>query len=287
MTTLRSQLLGKKLRALRDERSLTIEQVAQALHISVAKLSRIELGHVRIDWPTMKALLDEYAIAADSSEREALHEWAKKAQQRGWWTAYTEAFGGPFLDLISAEETASRIDTYEIQLVPGLLQTREYALATVESSRAWETREDVERFVEVRMNRQAVLRRANPLQMWVILGEAALRQQVGGAKVMRAQLSHLADLVEELPNLTIQVLPFNVGETVGLGGAFVNLEFELNLGGQEVTRVVYVETAPTGFWLDDPQHVTHYVNVYKHLGAAALSPEKSKKLLKQIAKEPT
>jgi len=277
--TIRSKWLGNALLKIRRETGLTLEEVGDRMRWPQSKISRIENGMVRAHWGDIADLLDLYEFH-DPDQRKALIALAKSARERGWWHAYNANLTNPFADLLSLEGSAHDIWAYENQIVPGLLQTKEYALAMVADSRIWERREDVESFVEVRAARQGILTRPDPVTFWAVLGEAVLRQQVGGSSVMRAQCRHLQELAQA-PNITIQVLPFTAGATTGMYGPFEILSFP----GPGVTEVVYVENLTGGLYLEDEIVVNRYRSASHHLRASALSTEASLKLIATIAEE--
>jgi len=277
--TIRSKWLGDAVLKIRKQTGLTLEEVGERMRWPQSKISRIENGMVRAHWGDIQDLLDLYEFH-DTDQRKALLALAKSARERGWWHAYGATLDHPFADLISLETTAHEICSYESQVVPGLLQTREYALALVGDSRVWEHPEDVEKFVQVRTARQTVLTRPQPIGFWTILGEAVLRQQVGGASVMRDQLRQLLDLALS-PNVTIQVLPFTSGATTGMYGPFEVLKF----AGPGVTEVVYLENLTGGLYLEHEDEVHRYTLAFNHLRASALSKEDSVRLISAMAEE--
>jgi transcriptional regulator with XRE-family HTH domain len=277
--TIRLKWLGSALNKIRREAGLTIEAAAERLHWPQSKISRIENGMIRAHWGDIQDLLDLYAFD-DPDQRKALIALAKSARERGWWHSYGANLAHPFADLLSLETTSKEIWSYENQVIPGLLQTKEYALAMVGVSRAWERRDDVEKFVQIRTARQSVLTRSDPLNLWVVLGEAALRQMVGGPTVMHDQLRHILTLAE-LPNLTIQVLPFSAGASTGMFGPFEVLEFP----GPGVTEVVYLENLLGGLYLENETEVHRYRLAFQHLRASALPEADSLKMITMIAEE--
>ncbi len=275
--TIRSKWLGDAVLKIRKQTGLTLEEVGERMRWPQSKISRIENGMVKAHWGDIQDLLDLYNFT-DPDQRKALLALAKSARERGWWHAYGATLDHPFADLISLEATAKEISAYESQVVPGLLQTRDYALAVVGESRVWENREDVEKFVEVRTARQAILTREQPIGFWAILGEAVLRQQVGGPMVMRAQLRHLLD-VATMPNVTIQVLPFSAGASTGMYCPFEILKF----AGPGITEVVYLENLTSGLYLERDEELQRYTIAFNHLRASAMSTEDSAKLIAFMA----
>lgn len=277
--TIRLKWLGNALNKIRKETGLTIEEVGERLRWPQSKISRIENGMIRAHWGDIQDLLDLYDFQ-DPDQRKALIALAKSARERGWWHAYGANLKPTFADLLSLEGIAHEISVYEAQVVHGLLQTRAYALAITGASRVWQDRDEIEKFVEVRTARQIVLKKEQPVDLWVILSEAALRQQVGGPSVMKEQLIHLLDIAD-LPNVTLQVLPFTAGASTGMYGPFHILRFP----GPGVTEVVYLENLTGGLYLDQTEEIDRYKVAFDHLRASALPTKASLELIADIAKE--
>jgi len=277
--TIRSKWLGDAVLKIRKQTGLTLEEVGERMRWPQSKISRIENGMVRAHWGDIQDLLDLYEFH-DTDQRKALLALAKSARERGWWHAYGATLDHPFADLISLEGISREICVYESQLVHGLLQTKDYALALIGSSRVWEEKTEAEKFVEVRKARQNILTNDRPLDLWVILGEAVLYQQIGGARVMRDQLHHLID-ISEIPNVTIQILPFSAGASTGMYGPFHILQFP----GPGVTEVVYLENLTGGLYLEQTDEVQRYMVAFDHLRASALPTKESRQLIATAAKE--
>jgi transcriptional regulator with XRE-family HTH domain len=277
--TIRSKWLGSALLKIRKAAGLTIDDVSARTKWPPAKISRIENGVVRAHWGDVADLLDLYQLT-DGAQREALVGLARSAREQGWWHAYGATLNHPFADLLGLEAASCAISTYESQVVPGLLQTPEYALAMVGASRVWERPEDVATFVDIRTARQAVLTRSEPINLWAILGEAVLRQRVGGSEVMRGQLRHIREMATR-PNITIQVLPFSAGASTGMYSPYVVLEFpQPGLG-----KVVFLENLTGGLYLETEEEVGRYTLAFDHLRASALPTEESMKLISAVAGE--
>ncbi|MFC6878262.1 MULTISPECIES: helix-turn-helix domain-containing protein [Actinomadura] len=278
--TVRRRLLGAELRRLRDKAGLTLEDAARILECDRSKISRIETGHRGMRPKELRELLSEYGV--DEARRHALAELARQANKRGWWQDYEDILAEPYQDFISLEASAASIWAYEAQLIPGLLQTERYSAAIAEASLVKESKEQRERFVAVRMARQRVLNQGEPsLAFWAILGEAALRQRVGGIDVMREQLHRLVELSSDLPNVNLQVLPFDVGAHAANAGTFVLLTFPepTDLG------IVYLDSLTGGMYLEEPRDVNRHRLVYEHLRASALPTQASIKLIEKVARE--
>jgi transcriptional regulator with XRE-family HTH domain len=274
----RRRRLGLELRRLREAASVGINDVAERLERSESTVSRIETGETVVHLRDVREMLDMYGVS-DRQLRETLLAIAKQAQQRGWWEAYRVP-----ADLevyIGLEAEAGLIRAFELNVVHGLLQTEDYARAIFRGGWLTDSPEDVERYVTLRMRRQAVLKRQpEPLQMWLIQDEAALRRMIGGPSVLRAQLHWLIE-ASDLPNLTIQILPFTKGAYPGIGGPFSLVE----LSDPDLPTVVYVESSRRNLFLKTRRELQVYALVFDQLRAAALSPAESKSFMKAAAAE--
>ena len=277
--TIRSKWLGEALLKARKNAGLTGNDVARHLDWPASKISRIENGLIRAHWGDVQELLDLYGVT-NADERETLVKLAKSLRERGWWQAFGGELSHPFTDLLSLEGTASEINVYQPLLIPGLLQTRAYAMAVVGSSRMRHSQKEVERFVEIRTARQDILTRAEPVHLWAIVGEGALRQRIGGSTAMQEQLRHLLE-ISELPNITVQVLPFTSDATTGMYSPFSILTF----AGTGLPEVVHIENLTGGIYLERPEEVGHYRDSYNHLRASALPTAESTRLIATASKE--
>ncbi|MER6813822.1 helix-turn-helix transcriptional regulator [Spirillospora sp. NPDC000708] len=274
--TMRSRKLGQRLRAIREERGLTLQKAARLLNRTPSSLSKLETGKRGIRRPSLEHMLDRYEIS-DPDERQYLFDLARDSGKKGWWLRHEGKLAPAALDYISLEAEASSIKSHELHLVPGLMQTEEYAREVIGSGISLGTPPAVDGLVEVRMRRQQVLFGPKPPHLWVIASEAVLRQQFGGSRVMKAQLRRLVEL-SLLPNVTFQVLPFEVGGHPGLNGSFTTLvTSELS--------VVLVENLTTGWYLEDPVEIRRYDVVFDHQRARALSPSASREFIERIVSE--
>ncbi len=275
----RRRRLGSALRRFREQAGYSLEDAARMLECDRSKISRIETGQRGIRPKELRELLVEYGV--DDDRREALLTIARQARQAGWWQSYSHVMSDAYQDFTGLEATAATIWTYEAQLVPGLLQTEAYARAIAGASLVGESQEEREQFVQVRLTRQQVLTRDNPLHFWAILSEGALRQMVGGPEVMRAQLRHLTEIGSNQPNVNLQVLPFAVGAHAATSGPFVIMKFPEapDLG------VVYLEGQTGGIYLESADEVARYTLVFEHLRASALSTAATVRLIQEVARD--
>jgi transcriptional regulator with XRE-family HTH domain len=272
--------LARELLRLRDEAGVTIETAAAAVGISASHLSRVERAQVGVRLPVVKLLLSTYD--ADASTVSHLIEVAKEATTRGWWHKYVGSIPEQYATYIGFEAEAEQIWSYDTSTMPGLLQTEAYARAMFMGGAARYAEEEIARRVEVRMERQVLLRRDNPPKVWIVLDEAVIRRQVGGPKVFVAQLEHVVDEAAR-PHVDIQVMPFAVGAHPGTPGSFVVLHFAESTD----QPVVYIETMAGDLYPESQKDISSVILAFDRLRAMALSPDDSSKLIQRAARELT
>ncbi|MEE1755776.1 helix-turn-helix domain-containing protein [Streptomyces sp. SP18CS02] len=282
-STVLGRQLGDELRRFRESSGLTTADAAAVLDCTKGKISRIENGRVPVRTPDLLALLRAYGVGHEGEMADRLTALARAANRRrrtGWWNQYGPVLADTYRDYIALEATAASIRTFQGQLVPGLLQTADYVRAVTVASKAWRTPDEIEQFVQVRLARQSRLTASEPLGVWAVIAEGVLRQQVGGAAVMRAQLDHLARITD-LPNVEIQVLPFQRGAHASMFGPYLILSFT-----ETAALDVVLADNPTGsIWLEQDQEVARYRALFDDARTAALSPVESIALIRKIAKE--
>jgi transcriptional regulator with XRE-family HTH domain len=277
---MRRRRLAAELRRLRTAAGLSIEDVASGLRWPGSKVSRIENRQVGISTTDLRKLLDLYG-ATDRPYREELLELGRRATERGWWQSYS---GGvvpsAYANLIGLEAEAATIRTYEPELVPGLLQTADYARAAIRAGRPADTKEEIDRRTEVRLERQEVLTRTGPPppKLSVVLNEGVLARLVGGPGVMRAQIEHLLR-DRDRANIVIQVLPFSAGEHPAMVGPFTMLTF---LDPAD-PGVVNVENVMGSLALEKADEIQAYEEVWGAIQAKAISPADSRAVMKTYA----
>jgi transcriptional regulator with XRE-family HTH domain len=272
-------LLGSQLRRLREDKGLTREEAGHRIRGSESKISRMELGRVGLRERDVADLLSLYGVE-DEGARAAVMDLLNRANEPGWWHRFNDLLPSWFQTYVGLEEAASRIRTYEVQFVPGLLQTKEYARAVITAGSAGIAPEEISRRVDLRIERQRVLERPDGPFFWAVIDEAALRRPIGGADVMQAQLEHLMDLMRQ-PNITIQVMPFSFGGHSAEGGAFSVLRFQ----DRELPDVVYVEQLASALYLDKCEDVDRYSEVMERLCAVSTTPNETVDILRRIIKE--
>lgn len=277
--TVRRRRLGQELRKLREQKNMTAEEVAERLLVSQSKISRLENGRRSISQRDVRDLCGVYEVE-DQRVVDSLMEMARDSRQQGWWHTFGDI---PYSVCIGLETDAESLRVYEPQIVTGLLQTPAYAEALVRGALPETSAAEIEKRVGVRMRRQERITTENdPLRLWIVLDEAALHRVVGGKRVMREQLEHLLKL-SELPHVTVQVMPFEVGAHPGLNGQYAILEF----ADAADSSVVYLEGVTSDLYLEKAQDVQKYAVMYEHLRAQSLSVEASRQLIDETAQRYT
>jgi hypothetical protein len=277
--TVLRMLLGTQLRRLREARGISREAAGWEIRASDSKITRLELGRVGFKERDVDDLLTLYGVT-DTRDRETLLELARSANTPGWWHRFSDLLPTWFQPYLGLESAAGIIRTYELQYVPGLLQTPDYARAVVKISHGGAPAEEIERRVSLRMERQQALTRATPLQMWVVVDEAVLRRLIGGPAVMRGQVGSLVEAAK-LPNIRLQVLPFAAGGHAALGGAFSLLRFP----DPELPDVVYVEQLTGALYLDKRDDVDEYTAAMERLCIEAEPPARTMQILEGILRD--
>ncbi|HLQ57743.1 MAG TPA: helix-turn-helix transcriptional regulator [Streptosporangiaceae bacterium] len=272
-------LLGAQLRRLREAKRISLEDAGHVIRASHSKMSRLELGRVGFKDRDIADLLTLYGVT-DEQEREALRALARQANAQGWWHDYSDILPSWFEAYVGLEEAATRIRSYEIQFVPGLLQTEDYARAVTLLGHAKAPAKEIERRVSLRRARQALLKGPRPPHLWVVLDEAVLRRPVGGRQVMREQLEYLIECAA-MPNVTLQLIPFQAGGHAAAGGPFSILRF----AEPDLPDVVYLEQLTSAIYLDKRETVDTYVAVMERLCLDAFPAEHSTDAISTITEE--
>jgi transcriptional regulator with XRE-family HTH domain len=274
--TLRGRRLAMELQRRREATGMSREEVARQLEWSTSTLFRIETGRSRPQPGNVRVLLELYGVTGP--ERDGLIQLTRDARKPGWWHSFRDILPNPYEVYIGLEAGTASIRNFEPIVVPGLLQTADYARATFRNGPRELDRDEVERRVEVRMARQKILARDDRPRLWAVIDEAVIRRVVGGAEVMREQLRHLVDAAQQ-GKTTIQVVPYRAGAHAGTTGPFVILDFH------EATdpAMVYVETLAGDIYLEERSDVNRYTLAFDRLVAAALHPDDSVQLIEQAA----
>ena len=272
-------LLGSQLRRLREAKGVTRDDAGYTIRASGSKISRMELGRVSFKERDVEDLLDLYGV--DEEEAQALIALARQANSPGWWHKYSDVLPDWFQVYVGLEEAALLIRLYEVQFVPGLLQTADYARAVIRLGLPSASADEVERRVGLRLARQEVLKKeSGGPRLWAVVDEAALRRPIGGGEVMRAQLVRLIEAARE-PNITLQVVPFRSGGHAAEAGAFTVMRFpEVDL-----PDVVYLEHLTSALYLDKREDVERYTEVMERLSVEGESPERTIDILSGMLEE--
>ena len=271
--TVQRLVLGGHLRRLREEAFITTEQAASAIRGSHSKISRMEHGRVGFKDRDIADLLTLYGVNG-GEERGALLKLAREANTPGWWQGYSDILPHWVEPYFGLEAAASFIRNYELQFVPGLLQTEGYARALIRLGNA-ATEDDVMRRAEARLSRQEILTREIPPRLWAVMDEGALRRSIGGKAVMREQIRHLIDMCDH-PAVTLQILPFQIGAHPAMGGPFTILRFS----EPDLRDVVYIEQLTSALYLDKAAEVDSYLEVMEQLCLQAEPAAKTPEILK-------
>ncbi|GAA3428992.1 helix-turn-helix domain-containing protein [Streptosporangium sandarakinum] len=272
-------MLGAQLRRLREGRGITLEEAGHAIRASHSKISRMELGRVSFRVRDVADLLTMYGVT-DDDERRPLLSLVERANQTGWWHNYNDVLPNWFETYVGLEESASGIRNYEVQFVPGLLQSEDYARAVILLGFPAAGEEELERRVRLRMARQRVLRGSDPPHLWAVLDEAVLRRPLGGAEVMRGQIDHILAALE-LPNVTVQIVPFSVGGHAAAGGPFSILRF----AQPDLPDIVYLEQLTSAVYLEKRDEVERYIEVMERLCIEAEPASRTPEILRRIRDE--
>jgi len=272
-------LVGAQLRRLRTDSGISREQAGEAIRASEWKIHRLENGQVGFKDRDVVDLLRLYGVT-DPDEIATVITLAHEANAPGWWHDYGDVLPQWFRAYVDLESAAALIRTYQGQLVPGLLQTEDYLRAVAGGALLNDSAEGKERRVTLRMARQSLLTRADGPRLWMVVDEAALRRPVGGPKVMRAQLERLIEAAQ-LPNVTLQILPFSAGAHPAMANAFSILRF----ADKELPDVVYVEHLTNALYLDKRDDVDQYFHVMQSISVRSAPPDRTVGILSKIVEE--
>ncbi|HZE37410.1 MAG TPA: helix-turn-helix transcriptional regulator [Stackebrandtia sp.] len=278
--TVRRRRLGAELRKLRKDSNVSVDTVAEAFDCTASTVYRMELGRVGVKSRDIELFVELYKVTDDNMIKE-LKKLAKEGSKRGWWAKYTDSIMPPYATYIGLEADATKLSIYDGLIINGLLQTRDYAEATFDFA-SDKNKKFMDKRISLRMERQERVAETKDLQVWNVIDEAAMSRIVGGRTVMRAQLNHLLKLAE-LPNVTIQVLPFEGGAYPGMLSSFVLMEFGSGEDPEEPDPdpdpsyrhpdVVYIEGHTADVY--EEEHVEPFQDVFENLRVAALSPTSS------------
>ncbi|MDG9702835.1 helix-turn-helix transcriptional regulator [Streptomyces sp. DH37] len=272
-------VLGRRLQDLREKAGLRREEAAKVLHVASATIRRMETAEVALKIPYVRLLLEAYGITG--REAETFVALAEEANRPGWWQRFRDVLPDWFSVHVSLESSAKVIRVYEPHVVPGLLQTEEYARHILRKGAVGRAlRGEVERHVALRMERQNLLTRPDAPRLRVLVEETALRRPVGPPEVMRAQVDRLLEEAER-PNVTLQITEFSSGFHPGTYGPFVLFRFGL----PELPDVVYVEYLTGAVYLDERTEVASHLELLDRMSAQAATARRTKEILRDFRKE--
>ncbi|WP_346269499.1 helix-turn-helix transcriptional regulator [Pseudonocardia sp.] len=272
-------MLGTQLRRLREELGITREAAGDAIRASHAKISRLELGRVGFKERDIADLLTLYGVD-DAEERDRWMQLVRQANEPNWWHRYTDVLPSWFELYLRLEQAASIIRSYQVQFVPGLLQSEQYARAVIVQGHGGEDAEEIDRRVNLRMTRQKLLTEPDAPRFWAVIDEAALRRAFGSPAVMQEQIGHLLELAE-IPSVTIQVLPFSSGGHAAAGGPFTVLRF----AERDLPDIVYLEQLTSAMYLEKRPEVEVYLRTMERITVQAETPNASKDMLRSLLDE--
>ena len=278
-TPVRRRLIGGALRRYRENMGYALEDAARVLECDRSKISRIETGQRGIRPKELRELLTEYGVP--EGEQAALAALARRGRSGGWWDQYASVLPEAFGEYLVMESTAAEIMTYEAQLVPDLLQTADYARAIAEATPGYDSAGQRELAVAAKVARQEAIL-GGGTRLSIVMGEAALRQEVGGPEVMAAQIARLAEVVRDVPNVTLQVLPFSAGAHAATGSASLAI---LRFPDAPSLGVVHLEAMSGGVYLESQVDVANYIRAFALIRAAALSAADTERRLLEWAGE--
>jgi hypothetical protein len=270
--TARRMILGTQLRRLREAATITRAQAAWEIRASESKISRMELGRVGCKERDVVDLLTMYGVH-DQAERDWAVEMVKQANQPGWWRRFSDTLPGWFDNYIGLEEAATRIRTYELMFVPGLLQVESYARSVTSRGNPDTDDPAVENRVAIRMRRQKLLTGPKPPRLWAVLDEAVLYRPVGGVAVLKEQLEHLLEMIKQ-PNISLQIVPFDMSG-YAVESAFALLQF----AEPELPNIAYLEHLNGASYLEKADELELYGRAFDRLTVDAETPDRSRQML--------
>ncbi|MPY77595.1 MAG: helix-turn-helix domain-containing protein [Actinophytocola sp.] len=276
--TARRMVLGAQLRRLREAAGVSRADAGFHIRGSESKISRMELGRVGFKPRDIEDLMTLYGLS-NPQERAEYMQMVEDSNEPGWWYRYHDLLPSWFTNYVGLEESASRIQTFELQFVPGLLQTEDYARAVANRGRPEFVTDAVERRIALRMRRQKILTRPNAPRVWAFIDEAVLHRPVGGHAVLKDQLDVLIEWTK-MPHIALQVLPYS-RSSHGAEGAFSVLRF----AEQELPDIVYVEYLTGAVYLDKQDDLEPYARVIDQLAVDAETPEQSRALIEKVRNE--
>jgi transcriptional regulator with XRE-family HTH domain len=284
-STVPRRQLGRYLRGLRVEAGLTVRAAAKELERSEPTLWRMESGQVAVRSLDVEQMCRLYGAKEEMTK--ALMALARETKAKGWWQTYGDVVPEWFDLFVGLEAAATKLDEYEHSVIPGLFQSEGYARTLIRSHKPNASEAEIDRRVELRLGRQAILKRPiEPPAVRVALRESVLHSLVGGAVVMAGQLDHLAE-VSKMPNVSLRIVPASAGYHPGIvTGAFTVLRFPLNGGGQDSEPpTIYQEMYTGALYLDKPAEAERFDAAFEAIWNTALDQRSSRNLIGRTAED--
>ena len=272
-------LLGSQLRLLREAAGVTPERAGEEIRASKSKISRMEAGKVTFKLRDAADLLSLYGVTGEQTRSRFL-DLVRQSGTPDWWMKYGDILPDWFETYLGLESTAAAIRGFEMQFVPGLFQTEDYARAVIRLGHETASAGEIEQRVALRLKRQDLHSTPEPPVIWSVMDEAVLRRQVGGPAVMRVQLRRLAEAAS-MPHVTFQVVPFGAGAHAGASGSFTVLRF----AERDLPDVVYIEQLTSAMYLEQRPDVEHHLEVLDRLSGQALTPAATIRFIEQAARD--
>jgi len=276
--SVRRLILGNQLRRLRERAGISCAEAGYSIRGSASKISRLETGRISFKQRDVEDLLTLYGLT-DPEERTQLISLVAQSRQTGWWHRYNDRMPKWFEDYVGLEEAAARIQSWELQFVPGLMQTEKYARAAVMHGHPRAGFDEVERMVELRLRRQRVLDGTHPPQLWMVIDESVLHRTIGGVEVLRGQIERLLELTA-LPHISLQVIPFSRSDYVAEGSFSI-----LRFAEPELPDIAYIEHLTGALYLERPDEMEVYGRAFDRLVVDAETPRASRQLLAKMRME--
>lgn len=277
--TVLRMVVGARLRQLREAHGVSAAEAGEVIRASHSKISRMELGRTGFKRRDLDDLLGLYGLD-DQIERERLLDLAQQANAPAWWQEYRDVVPGWFEQYLGLEQGADLIRGYEVQFVPGLLQTADYARAVIRLGHDDAPAEEIDRRVDLRLRRQEIVCRSRSPRLWFIVDEAALRRRVGGRATLHAQLEYLIEVADH-PDVTVQVMPFAAGGHAAAGGPITLLRF----AETGLPDMVYLEQLASALYPDRVADLRHYSVVMDRLSIEAAPPAATIEIVRRVLEE--
>jgi Domain of unknown function (DUF5753)/Helix-turn-helix domain len=273
--SVRRLILGSQLRRLREKSGISCAEAGYSIRGSASKISRMETGRISFKERDVEDLLTLYGLI-DEEERKQLLSLVAQSKQTGWWHRYNQRMPKWFEDYVGLEEAAARIQSWELQFIPGLLQTEEYARAVITHGHPQAPDEAIASMVDLRLRRQRILGGTNPPRLWMVIDESVLHRTFGSAAMMKKQIEHLLEVTQH-SHISLQVIPFSRSGYVA-EGAFSILRF----GEAELPDITYIEHLTGALYLERPDEIEVYGRAFDRLVVDAETPRGSRQLLEKL-----